>query len=163
MCPTLFVIYIDKLEACLEELGCVNTTLDGIVVVLLLYIGDIVLLVRFPFDLDKRQTILKYLCSSMGTSINTDKTKFMIIKFEKITYANLVYDNNNLEEVNSDNYLKQSIEKMINEGCKAYFVLENNCKSTNLWFWSKNKFFFETLVTLVILCGCEVWRYNISR
>jgi hypothetical protein len=49
--PTLFGIYIDKLEDCLEEVGCVGPTLTGIVIILLLYTDDIVLMVRSPYDL----------------------------------------------------------------------------------------------------------------
>ena len=37
------------------------------------------------------------------------------------------------------------------------FGLENNCKSSNLVMWDKNKFLFKTLVIYVILYGCEVW------
>ena len=48
-------------------------------------------------------------------------------------------------------------------GWKAYFALENNCKMTNLVMWDKKKFLFETLVTPVILYGCEVWGCSISR
>ena len=72
----------------------------------------------------------------------------------------------NLEKVTSYEYfgidihhkfnLNYSIEKMINGGWKAYFGLENNCKSINLVMWDKKKFFFETLVIHVILYGCEV-------
>ena len=51
--PTLFVIYIDKLEGCLEEAGCAGTILAGIVIILLLYADDIFLLARCPSDLDK--------------------------------------------------------------------------------------------------------------
>ena len=36
----------------------------------------------------------------MGT-INTDKTKVMIIKSNNITYDTFIYENNNLEEVTS--------------------------------------------------------------
>jgi hypothetical protein len=36
--PTLFGIYIDKLEDCLEKVGCVSPTLTGIVINLLLYV-----------------------------------------------------------------------------------------------------------------------------
>ena len=70
----------------------------------------------------------------MAMSVNTDKTKIMIIKFKKDTYANFVHDNNNLEEVSSYKYLginihhkiiwNYSIEKRINGGWKAYFGLE---------------------------------------
>ena len=42
--PTLFGIYIDKLERCLEEAGCAGTILDGIVIILLLYVDDIILM-----------------------------------------------------------------------------------------------------------------------
>jgi hypothetical protein len=35
--PTLFGIYIDKLEDCLEKIGCVGPTLTGIVINLLIY------------------------------------------------------------------------------------------------------------------------------
>jgi hypothetical protein len=58
-----------------------------------------------------------------------------------------VYDNNNLEEVTSYKYLgvdlhhklnwNYNIEKMINGGWKAYFGLENNCKSIDFWLWEK--------------------------
>jgi hypothetical protein len=112
--PTLFGIYIDKLEACLEEASCVGTTLAGIVIILLLYIDDIVLMVRCPFDLNKQLRILKDFCSSIGMSINIDKTKVMIIKSKKITYTNFVYDNNNLEEVNSYKYLGVNLHHKLN-------------------------------------------------
>jgi len=66
--------------------------------------------------------------------VNTDKTKVMIIKSKKETYANFMYDNNNLEEVYSDKYLgidihhklnwNHSIEKRINGGGKLILVLK---------------------------------------
>jgi len=97
----------------------------------------------------------------------------MIVKSKKVTYANFVYDNINLEEVSSYKYLgidihhklnwNYSIEKRINGGWKAYFGIENNCKSGNLVMWDKNKFLFATLVTPIILYGCEVWGCSISR
>ena len=83
--PALFGIYIDKLEGCLEEAGCAGTILAGIVIILLLYADDIVLLARCPSDLDKQLRLLKDLCSNMGMSVNTDKTKVMIIKSKKDT------------------------------------------------------------------------------
>ena len=97
----------------------------------------------------------------------------MIIKYKKDTYANFIYDNRNIEEVTSYKYLRidirhklnwnYNIEKIINGGWEAYFGLENNCKSTNLVMWDKNKFLFETLFILVIVYGCEVCGCIISR
>jgi hypothetical protein len=103
--PTLFGIYIDKLEECLEKEGCVGPTLTSIVINLLLYDDDIVLMARSPHDLENQLRILKDFCSNMGMTVNTDKTKVMIIKSNKIPYDTFVYDNNNLEEVNSYKYL----------------------------------------------------------
>jgi hypothetical protein len=106
-------------------------------------------------------------------SINTEKTKVITIKSKVITYTNCVYDNNNLDKVTSYKYLrivihhkrnwKYIIEKRINGGCKAYCGLENRFKSTGLWKWDNKKLLFETLITLVILYGCDVWGCNISR
>jgi len=56
-----------------------------------------------------------------------------------------------------------SVENMINGGWKAYFGLENNCKSVNLVMWDKKNFLFETLVILVIWYGWEELGWNISR
>ena len=105
----------------------------------------------------------------MGMTVNTDKTKFMIIKSKKDTYANFVYDNNNLEEVSSYKYLgidihhklnwNYNIEKRINGGWKAYFGLENNCKASNLVMWDKKKLLFETLS---LLLSCMDVRFGVA-
>jgi len=52
--PTIFCIYINKLEAYLEVVGCARTKLTGIVITLLLYVVDIVLLGIIHEDLDKQ-------------------------------------------------------------------------------------------------------------
>jgi hypothetical protein len=168
-----FGIYIDKLEECLEKAGCVIPTLTSIIISLLIYENDIVLMERSPHDLENQLRILKEFCSNMGMTINIDKAKVMIIKSNKIPYDTFVYDNNNLEEVTSYKYFgidihhklnwNYNIEKIIIGGRKAYYGLENNCKSAEIWSWDKKKLLFETLVTPVILYGCEVWGCNISR
>ena len=106
-------------------------------------------------------------------TVNTKKTKVMIIKSKKDTYPNFMYGNSNLEELSSYKYLgidihhnlnwNYGIQKIISGGRKAYFGLENNCKTTNLVMWDRKKFLFETLFTPVILYGCEVWGCGISR
>ena len=78
---------MDKLEGCLIETGFTNMMLVGIVIIVLLYVDDIVLLARCPSNLDKQLRILKDLCSSMGMIINTNKTKIMLIKANKVTYT----------------------------------------------------------------------------
>jgi hypothetical protein len=140
--PTLFGIYIDKLEDCLEEAGCAGPIVTGIVINIFLYANDIVLMARSPNDLGNQLRILNDFCSNMGMTVNTDKTKIMIIKSNKTTYDTFVYDNKNLEEVTSYKYIgidihhklnwNYSIEKRIFGRWKACYGLENNCKSIDL-------------------------------
>jgi hypothetical protein len=97
---------------------------------------------RSPHDLGKKLRILKEFFSNRGITVNIDKTKVMIIKSNKITYDTFIYDNNNLEEMNSYKYLginfhnkldwNYSIEKMIIGGWKGYYGLEKNCQSIDL-------------------------------
>ena len=101
MSPTIFGIYIDKLEDCLEKTSCVGPTLIGIVINLLLYADDFVLMEKSPHDLENRLRILKDFCSNMGMIVNNDKTKVMIIKSNKIPNDTFVYEKKNLEEVAS--------------------------------------------------------------
>ena len=73
--PSLFGIYIDKLEIFLEEASCADTILAGIVIILLLYATDSVLMERCPFDLDKQLRILKDFFSNMGIYVNNQQDK----------------------------------------------------------------------------------------
>jgi hypothetical protein len=82
----LFGIYIDKLEDCLEKIDCVDPTLTGIVINIFLYVDDISLMEISPHDLENELRILKDFCCNMGMTVNTDKTKVVIIKSNKITY-----------------------------------------------------------------------------
>ena len=45
--------------------------------------------------------MILFLCFDMGMTVNTNKTKVMIMKTKKDTYANLIYDNTKIEEVTS--------------------------------------------------------------
>ena len=99
MSPTLFGIYIDKLEDCLEKAGCVGPNVTRIVINLLLFFDDIVLMTRSSHDLENQLRILNDFFSNMGMIVNMDKTKVMIIKSNNIPYDTVVDDNNNLEEV----------------------------------------------------------------
>ena len=114
MSPNLYGIYIHKLEDCLEKIGSFDPTLIGIVINILLYSDDIVLMARRPRDLEKKLRILKKFCSNIGMIVNTDKTKVMIIKFNKIPYDTFIYDNNNLEEMTSYKYIGIDIHHKLN-------------------------------------------------
>ena len=67
-----------------------------------------------PSNLNKQLRILKYFFSNIGMTLNTNKTKIVIIKSKKDTYANFIYDNKNLEEVTSYKFLRIDIHIKLN-------------------------------------------------
>jgi hypothetical protein len=73
--PTLFGIYINKLDGCSEEEGCIIPTLSGIVIILLIYTYDNVLMERNTYDINKQLKILNNLCPSIGMIVNIDKRR----------------------------------------------------------------------------------------
>ena len=84
----------------------------------------------------------------MSMTKNIKQIKFMIIKSKKITCVNFMY-----AMLNQNN----GIKKTINGGWKVYYGLENNCKSLGIWLWDKKNCFMKSLLTHLILYGCEVW------
>ena len=58
----------------------------------------------------------------MGMTVNTNKTKVMIIKSKNETYSNFVYDKRNLEEVSSYKYLGIDIHHKLN----CNYIIEKN-------------------------------------
>ena len=69
---------------------------------------------RSPHDIENQLRILKEFFSNMGMNVNNDKTKFIIIKSNNITYDNFIYGKNNLEKVTSYKYLGIDIHYKIN-------------------------------------------------
>jgi hypothetical protein len=76
--PTIFCIYIDRLEECLEGAGCVSPTLTIIRINVILYDDDIILRARIPNDLGEKLKFLKDVFSNMGMTINIEKKKLLI-------------------------------------------------------------------------------------
>ena len=60
---------------------------------------------RSPYELDKKLSILKDFYSNLGMFFNIDKTKVMIIKSKKDTYAYFVLNSKDLDEVSSYKYI----------------------------------------------------------
>ena len=74
-------------------MGCKGTELASVLITLILYADDIVLLTKNHDDLDKQLQILHEYYSKMGMTVNTDKTKVMVIKSKNITHGSFVYNN----------------------------------------------------------------------
>jgi len=74
---------------------------------------------RIARELEKKIRILKDLYSNMDMTLNTNKTKVMIIK------------SNNIFITSSTRTI--ALRKRINGGCKSYYGLEKIWKQMGLW------------------------------
>ena len=76
--PTLFDLYIDKLEECLNLQGGDGVRLGEFVIKLLLYADDIVFIYKSVHGLKMHLYALEKFCRAVGMQVNTRKTKIMI-------------------------------------------------------------------------------------
>lgn len=77
--PILFSMYINKLKGFLKEEGHVSMTLARIVIILLIYVDDIFLIERSPYDLNNQLSILEDFFFHKDMAIKTNKMKFMLV------------------------------------------------------------------------------------
>ena len=76
--PTLFGIYIDKLEEWLNLQGGDGVQLWEFVIKLLLYADDIVLIFKSAHGLQMHLYALEHFCRAVGMQVYTRKTKIMV-------------------------------------------------------------------------------------
>lgn len=103
--PTIYGIYINKLEEYLNTTSCKHIELAGIMITLLLYDDVIIILAKSHDDLDKQLKDLHVYYSKIGMIVNTDNTKVDIIKSKKSTHGSFIYGNHCLHQVYSYQYL----------------------------------------------------------
>ncbi|KAH9307116.1 hypothetical protein KI387_043788 [Taxus chinensis] len=172
--PTLFGLYIDKLEDWLNKTEGGGIQLASYVVKLLLYADDLILISKTAQGLREQLKALELFCQEVGMQVNTSKTKIMIFTLKRNERQNVfLFEGSPLEIVNEYKYLgidfhhKLSWEtckaKRIQGGWKASFLLQNRCRKAELWDWKTKKTLFGLLVTPVVLYGCEVWGSSMSN
>ena len=97
----------------------------------------------------------------MGMTVNSDKKKIMIIKSKKDTYANFIYGNRNLEEVNSYNYIGIDIHHKLNWNYSIEKMIILVLKITvNQPIWSHGIKISSSLKLLSSLLSCMVVKYG---
>ena len=76
--PTLSSLYIDKLEACLDEIDKDYPCLFHIVVAIFIYVEDIILLSKSRASLQRLLNKLYEFCTSSSLEVNPTTVKIMI-------------------------------------------------------------------------------------
>ena len=142
--PTLFGLYIDKLEAWLSKTNGEGVHLAGYVVKLLLYADDLILISQTSHRLREHLRALEHFCQEVGMQVNISKTKIMIFSLSrKGKPATFLFEGSSFEIVEEYKYLgiefhyKLNWEtcraKRIQGGWKALYLLQNRCRKAKLW------------------------------
>jgi hypothetical protein len=81
--PTLFGLYIDKLEEWLNFQEGDGALLGEFVIRLLLYADDLIQIAKFALGLQEHLISLEHFCSTVGTQVNTSKTKEVVFSSKR--------------------------------------------------------------------------------
>jgi len=113
--PTLFGLFIDKLEEWLNLQGGDSVRLEEFVIKLLLYANDIVLIFKSAHGLEMHLYALEHFCRAVGMQVNTSKTRIMIFSNKgKQSQHTFFFEDNILEEVNEYNYHRIDFNNKLN-------------------------------------------------
>ena len=161
--PTLFGLYIDKLEEWLNLEDEDGALVGEFVIRLLLYADDLILIAKSALSLQEHLLSHEHFCRAVGMQVSTSKRKHNQHKF--------YFEGNTLEEVVDYKYLGIDFNKNLSwEGCrkkrtlggwKALYAFQNRCIEAELWDWKTTQTLFGLLVIPMVLYGCEVWAVNL--
>jgi hypothetical protein len=137
--PTLFGLYIDKLEEWLNSQEGDGALLGDFVIRLLLYADDLILIAKSALGLQEHLISLEHFCSTLRMQVNTSKTKVVIFcSKRKHKQHKFYFEGNTLEEVADYKYLGIDFNKNLSrEGCikkstlggwKAFYAFQNRCR-----------------------------------
>jgi hypothetical protein len=174
--PTLFGLYIDKLEEWLNLEEGDGAHLGEFVISLLFYADDLILIAKYAPELQEHSISLEHFCSTMGMQVNTSKMKVVVFsrkRKQKHNKHKFYFEGNTLDEVADYKYLGIDFNKNLSwEGCrkkrtlggwKVFYAFQNRCREAELWVWKTMQTLFGILVISVVLYGCEVWASSTSN
>ena len=81
--PTLFYLYIDKLEEWLNLEGRDGVLMGEYVIRLLLYLDDLILIAKYALGLQEHLISLEHFCRTVGMQVNTSKTKVVVFSSKR--------------------------------------------------------------------------------
>ena len=104
--PTLFGLYIDKLEEWLNLEDGDGALVGEVVIRLLLYVDDLILIAKFALGLQEHLISLEHFCITIGMQVNTSKMKVLVFSSKRKHIQHKFYfEDKTLEEVEDYKYL----------------------------------------------------------
>jgi hypothetical protein len=142
--PTLFGLYIDKLEEWLNSQGGDGIHLGKFIIRLLLYTYDLILIAKLALGFQEHLCSLEHFCRRVGMQVNISKMKVVVFSNKrKHNQHKFYFEDNILEEVADYKYLGIDFNKNLSgDGCrkkitlggwKAFYAFQNRCREAELW------------------------------
>jgi hypothetical protein len=118
--PTLFGLYIDKLEEWLNSQGGDGIHLGKFIIRLLLYADDLILIAKSILGLQEHLCSLEQFCRRVGMQVNISKTKVVVFSNKrKHNQHKFYFEGNILEEVADYKYLRIDFNRNLSwDGCR---------------------------------------------
>ena len=167
MPPTLFGLYIDRLEHQLQSHDQDAPNLLDTKVPILLYPDDIVLLSQSPSSLQPRLNVLQLFCAEKLLSVNMSNTQVVI--FNHSRSDSFLFSHRQLQIVEQYTYLgivlhksgpyKNAISKLTSAGKRDLFAMQYRCSDLGIDDIKLRCSLFSSLVQP----GCDLFSHMAVR
>jgi hypothetical protein len=131
--PTLFGLYIEKLEEWLNLQEGDGSLLGEFVIRLLLYADDLILIAKSAPRVQEHLISLEHFCSIVGMQVNTSKTKVVVFsskRKQKHNQHKFYFEGNTLDEVAYYKYFGIDFNKNLSwEGCRKKRTIKGDFKN----------------------------------
>jgi hypothetical protein len=170
--PTLFGFYMDKLEIYMKlALPESSIKIGDEMVPLLFYADDIVCMARSEVELQTMINIFSCFCTKYGLTMNISKTVTMVFGGNRSqTEVRITYRDQILKQVEEFRYLGMTFHwskgpihggLILATAAKgAMNALISHSKNENITDIRLLCQLFDSLITPILLYGCEIWGHN---
>jgi hypothetical protein len=167
--PTLFGLYIDKIESRILEISDQSSfpELGGMKVPLLLYADDLAIFSHSPNGLQQQLSVLQKFCHDFQLTVNSEKTKILVFEKGKSDCQDFLYNGSPIGRVDSFKYLGiefhgtkgflPATDQLRSAATKSLFALLQRCGELHISDPKTKCDLFDSLVAPILQYSCEVW------
>jgi hypothetical protein len=164
--PTLFNIYINDLQECLNTADCDPVKAGQQNIGCLMYADDILILSQSAQGLQNALNKLNKYCKIWKLRVNPQKTKTMVFNSKRVCHT-FIIGNQILQQVDRAMYLgfiltpsgkfKAMQKYMYNKSCRALFALRSALRGCTWMSVNTHIKLFDVLIKPILLYGSDVW------
>ena len=169
--PTIFSLFLNDINNCLQEDPLVGISVFQFYIALLLFADDMVLICDTREELQSGLNKLYENCNNWGLLLNVDKTKCLVFKKggKQNPLDKWYYNGQGIETVTSFKYLgfmfacsgkfNVGINNVFFQGQRALFNMFSSIDNFDKMYFSMQISLFNSLVTSVLCYACEIWGF----